>query len=788
MNATTKMTGIGAAVARKEDLRLVTGRGCFSDDFRAPGQLHAFFLRSPHAHARINSIDPSVALSMPGVKAVLTGADQQADGLKPLPHHVWALHPADIAIENPDGTPVFTAPHFPMAVEKVRHVGEIVALIVASSVALAKDAAEAVIVDYDILPSVTNTWDTAAPDAPKLWDDAESNVCVHAEVGDRVATDAAFASAAHVVKLDTWVQRVAGVPMEPRAALAEYDPATGRMTLSAGSGGSVRLKHDLAHMLGMKSDDVRVIMKDVGGNFGTRGMIYPEFTLAAWASRRLAHPVKWTCERSEAFLSDYQARDLAVNVEIALDAEGTFLAMRGTNIGNAGAHMTNFSPLQKGVEIMSSIYRVPVAFFKVKPVVSNTLPTRPYRSAGRPEVIFVMERLIDVAAKQCGFDRVELRRRNLLTKADLPYLNPFGMIYDNGDYHAVFEQVLEIADWAGFAARKAESQSRGRLRGIGVANYVDTATGVPRERAEITVRPDGVVDVVIGTISQGQGHETSFAQLVTEWLGTPIEHVNIITGDTDVVSIGGGTHSGRGMRLASIVIWKASNQIIAKGKQIAGLMLRADPALVTFEQGRFSAPNGASATLFEVARAAGERNDLPDDLRAPLFAFSDETVNEAAFPYGAHVCEVEIDPTLGTVEILRYTTVDDVGRAVNPMIIHGQTHGGIAQGTGQALMEQVVYDRDSGQLLTGSFMDYCMPRADNFPFFDAEFAEIPCTTHPLGIRPAGEGGTTPALGVTMNAVVDALKDYGVTHMDMPATPEKVWRAIQGGALSPKRGC
>lgn len=786
MNVSTKMTGIGAALARKEDLRLVTGRGCFSDDFRAPGQLHAFFLRSPHAHARIKSIDASAALALPGVKAVLTGADQQADGLKPLPHHVWALHPADIAIENPDGTPVFTAPHYPIAVEKVRHVGEIVAVILATSVALAKDAAELVDVDYDILPSVTNTWDTAEPDAPKLWDDAESNVCVHAEVGDRAATEAAFASAAHVVKLDTWVQRVAGVPMEPRAALAEYDPASGRITLSAGSGGSVRLKHDLAHMLGMKSEDVRVIMKDVGGNFGTRGMIYPEFTLVAWASRRLAMPVKWTCERSEAFLSDYQARDLAVNVEIALDAEGTFLAMRGTNIGNAGAHTTNFSPLQKGVEIMSSIYRVPTAFFKVKPVVSNTLPTRPYRSAGRPEVIFVMERLIDVAAQQCGFDRVELRRRNLLTKSDLPYLNPFGMIYDNGDYHAVFEQVLEIADWAGFPQRKAESSSRGRLRGIGVANYVDTATGVPRERAEITVRPDGVVDVVIGTISQGQGHETSFAQLVTEWLGTPIEHVNIITGDTDVVAIGGGTHSGRGMRLASIVIWKASNQIIAKGKQIAGLMLAVDPSVVTFEDGRFSAPDGASVDLFEVARAAGERNDLPDDLRAPLFAFSDETVNEAAFPYGAHVCEVEIDPTLGTVEIVRYTTVDDVGRAVNPMIIHGQTHGGIAQGTGQALMEQVVYDRGSGQLLTGSFMDYCMPRADNFPFFDAEFAEIPCTTHPLGIRPAGEGGTTPALGVTINAVVDALSEFGVTHMDMPATPEKVWRAIQQGKKAARR--
>ena len=780
MHVTSKSAGIGASTRRKEDLRLITGRGCFSDDFRAKGQIYAVFLRSPHAHAHVHCIDAAAALALPGVHAVLTGAELRADGIKPLPHHVWALHPADIAMDSVDGSPTFTAPHHAMVIDKARHVGEIVAMVLATTVAIAKDAAELVQIDYEALPSVTNTWDTAKDDAPRIWEEAKSNVCVDALIGDRLATDAAFARAAHIVKLETWVQRVTGVPMEPRAALAEFDSVSRRVTLSAGSGGSVRLKHDLAHMLDIPSQDVRVIMRDVGGNFGTRGMIYAEFCLVAWASKRLGLPVKWTCERSEAFLSDYQARDLAVQAELALDADGHFLAMRGSNIGNAGAHTSNFSPLQKGVEIMSSIYDMPTGCFRARPVVSNTLPTRPYRSAGRPEVMFVMERLIDIAAFECGFDRVELRRKNLLHKEQLPYANPFGMIYDNGDYHTVMEQVLKVADWDGFAARREEAKLRGRLRGIGMGNYVDTATGVPRERAEITVRADGQVDVIIGTISQGQGHETSFAQLATEFLGVPTDRVNIITGDTDVVTIGGGTHSGRGMRLASIVIWKASNEIIAKGKRIAALMLRVDPADVTFEAGRFGYPAGGSIDLFDVARAAGERNDLPDDLRAPLFAICDETVNEAAFPYGSHVCEVEIDPSVGTVEIVKYSTVDDVGRAVNPMIIHGQTHGGIAQGAGQALMEQIVYDPQSGQLLTGSFMDYTMPRADCFPFFDAEFAEIPCTTHPLGIRPAGEGGTTPALGVVINAVVDALSDFGVRHIDMPATPEKVWRAIENG--------
>jgi carbon-monoxide dehydrogenase large subunit len=411
---------------------------------------------------------------------------------------------------------------------------------------------------------------------------------------------------------------------------------------------------------------------------------------------------------------------------------------------------------------------------------TNTAPTRPYRSAGRPEVIFVMERLIDLAARQFGFDRIELRRRNLVPQKELPYRNPFGLVYDSGAYHDVMEKALELADWNGFPQRKAAARARGRYRGIGVANYVDTATGIPRERAEVTVHAHGRVDVVIGTVSNGQGHETSFAQLLNEWLAVPIANVRLITGDTDIVKVGGGTHSGRGMRLASIVIWKACGQIIAKGKEVASLLLQAKPGTIDFREGRFVATEaGSSMSLTEVAAATSERSDLPRELRGPLRGECDETVEVASFPYGCHVCEVEIEPELGTLEIVRHTTVDDVGRAVNPLIIHGQTHGGIAQGIGQALLEQCFYDAETGQPLSGSFMDYAMPRADVLPFYTTEISEVPSTTHPLGIRPAGEGGTTPALGVVINAIVDALAEFGVEHMEMPATPERIWRAIHG---------
>ena len=771
-------TRIGEPVRRREDLRLITGKGCFSDDVNLPQQAYAVIVRSPHAHARIRGIDIRKAMTKPGVLAVLSGADMHGDGLKSIPYNPFTLHPADIPLANTDGTPPFVAPCYALALGKARFVGEAVAVVIAQTVDIAKDGAEQVEVDYEVLPSVTATIAAAQAGAPRLWDEAESNVCLDALTGAKDATEAAFARAAHVAKLDTWIQRVTGVPMEPRAAVCVYDAATGRYTLHAGSGGAVRLKSDLAAILNVPAQNVRVMMADVGGNFGTRGMIYPEFALVAWAARRVGRPVKWTCERHEAFVSDYQGRDLAVSAELALDAEGNFLAMRGSNIGNSGGHPGSFTPLQKGVEIMSSIYRMPCAHFRARAVVSNTTPTRPYRSSGRPEVMFVMERLIDIAAREFGFDRIELRRRNLLTSEELPYTNPFGMHYDSGDYHDAMSKVLKLSDWAGFAARRAEAKARGKCRGIGLANYVDTATGAPRERAEITVHADGYVDLVIGTISNGQGHETSFAQLINEWLGVPLENVRLITGDTDIVSVGGGTHSGRSMRMGSVVIWNSAIQIIAKGTRIAARLLECDPSLIRFTDGRFHAEGtDHSASLFEVATAATELNDLPKDLRGPLAAFSDETFNVASFPYGCHVCEVEIDPTLGTVEIVRYSAVDDVGRAVNPMIIHGQVHGGIAQGVGQALLEQCYYDPGSGQPLTGSFMDYSMPRADTFPFFTTEISEVPCTTHPLGMRPAGEGGTTPALAVVINAVVDALSEYGVKHIEMPATPERIWRAI-----------
>ena len=781
MSTIARGSGIGQPVRRKEDLRLITGEGCFSDDYNLPGQAYACVVRSPHAHARIRGITIEKALGSSGVLAVLTGRDMLADGLKPIPHNVFVLHPADKPLHNKDGSPIFVAPQYPLAPDKARYAGEAVAMVVADSLAAALDGAEQVDVEYEVLPSVTSTVAAAEPNAPRVWDEHSSNVCIDAEVGNREATEAAFARATHVVKLKTWVQRVTGVPMEPRAAVGAYDPGTGQYTLYAGNGGAVRLKNDLATMLNVPATSARAVMQDVGGNFGTRGMIYPEFALVAWAARRIGRPVKWTCERHESFLSDWQGRDLAVEAELALDAQGNFLAMRGSNIGNCGAHTGRFSPLQKGVEIMTSIYRIPAACFRARAVLSNTAPTRPYRSSGRPEVMFVMERLIDLACREHGFDRAEIRLRNLLTSAELPHTNPFGMTYDSGDYPGVMGKALKLGDWPGFAKRRAEARSRGKYRGIGVANYVDTATGSPRERAEITVRPEGRVDVVIGTVSNGQGHETSFAQLVTEWLGVPMENVEIITGDTAIVKVGGGTHSGRGMRLASIVIWNASRQIIEKGARLAARLFECDPSGIQFKDGRFTMDaTGRSMGLFEVAAAAMRLNDLPEDLRGPLAAFSDETVNVASFPYGAHVCEVEVDAELGTVEIIRYSAVDDVGRAVNPMIIDGQVHGGIAQGVGQALLEQCHYDPETGQLLSGSFMDYAMPRADNFPFFTTEISEVPCTTHPLGMRPAGEGGTTPALGVVINAVVDALSELGVKHIEMPATPERVWRAIREG--------
>ncbi|HZK91245.1 MAG TPA: xanthine dehydrogenase family protein molybdopterin-binding subunit [Stellaceae bacterium] len=757
---------------------MLTGRGRFGDDLNLPGQAIAWVLRAPHAHAEIAAIDTAAARAAAGVIAVLTAADYLADGNRPMLHAPASTSPPDITLANTDGSAIEVPEQMPLAHGRVRFVGEPVVLIVAETLAAAQDAGELVAVDYRPLPAVARAFDAAAAGAPLLWNRA-SNVTVDAMVGDGAATDAAFARAAHVARLDTHVQRVTGVPMEPRTALAEYDAATGRYTLYAGGGGVGRPKRDIAPMLGVDEASVRVVAYDVGGNYGTRNNSYPEFAFVCWAAKRVARPVKWLCERSEALLTDFQGRDLTVSAELALDAAGNFLALRASNLSNLGAYAVSFVPLTKGTELMTSLYRTPVAQARARAVFSNTVSTAPYRSAGRPEVMFVMERLIDRAARQFGFDRVALRRRNLIPEDALPYPNPFGMTYDSGAYEAILDRTLALADWDSFAARRDGARDRGQYRGIGLGTYVESQSGAPQEEAVVRVWPKGAIEVEIGTLSSGQGHETSYAQLLADWLGVENDRIRLVTGDSDRVKFGAGSHSGRSIRLASITMHAASRRVIEKGLQIASHLLEAAAEDIAFADGRFTVKGtDRAADLFAVAAAAEGDARLPEGLRGPLSGTGDVVSRISSFPHGWHVAEVEIDPETGTVELARYTAIDDVGRAVNPMIIHGQTHGGIAQGMGQALMEHCVYDRASGQALAGSFMDYAMPRAGDLPFFATDISEVPSTTHPLGFRGGGEGGITPALGVIVNAIVDALGDFGVTHVEMPATPETVWRAMR----------
>jgi len=770
--------GFGKPVLRKEDARLVAGQGRYSDDFTLPGQAFACMVRSPHAHARIRRIDVAGALAVPGVIAALTGADAIADGLQPIPHRPVPTNPNEFPLGGRDGSEIFIAPHPPLPADKARFVGEAVAMVVAETAAAARDGVERVVVDYEPLPSVTATRDAVRAGAPILWDGTQSNVCVDSVAGDAAATDAAFARAAHVVRLDTWVPRVTAAPMEPRAALAAHDEATGRYTLYAGGGGVGRFRTDLAAVLGVPETAVRVVAQDVGGNFGPRNSSYPEFSLVAWAAKRLRRPVKWTADRREGFLTDYQARDLVSSMELALDAGGSFLALRGVNTSNVGAHAVSFVPLNKGRELATSVYRVPAAAVRGRAVLSNTSPLAAYRSAGRPQVMFVIERLIDLAARRHGFDRLALRRRNLVPADAMPYANPFGIVYDSGDYTVVQDRAVALADWAGFEKRRAEARQRGRYRGIGIGNYIEIATGMPRERAQVTVRPEGRIDVVIGTHSAGQGHETSFAQLITEWFGVELGQVRLITGDSDLTPVAAGSHSGRSMRLGGVVMARASDQIVDRGARLAAWLLEASDADIEFSAARFRVRGtDRSVGLFEAA-AAALRDDAPEPIRGPLEGVCDETTSTPSFPHGCAVCEVEVDPETGVVEIVRYTSVDDVGRAVNPMIVDGQTHGGIAQGVGPALWEHCRYDAETGQLQSATFMDYAMPRADMLPSFTTEISEVPSTSNPLGLRGGGEGGTTPAFATVINAIVDALADLGVEHIEMPATPERVWRAIR----------
>ena len=769
---------IGKPVRRAEDARLVTGRGRFSDDFHLEGETFAVMVRSPHPHARIVRIDSAPARAMPGVLGVFTGADCLADGLHPIPHDPLPKTKYDMKLHGPGGSDVFIGPHLLLPADKARHVGEAVAMVVAETLTQALDAAEAVAVEYEELPFVLHSEGALAPGAPAVWDELPGNFLVDTYFGDAAATERAFAGADHVVSEHFHIGRVTGVPLEPRSALGHYDEATGRYTLYAGSGGAVRQKRELEQVLGLAPDTLRVLSFDVGGNFGTRNRVFVEFGLVLWAARKIGRPVKFTATRSEAFLSDYQGRDLVTKVELALRADGRFLGMRATNISNVGARCVSLSPLSKGSGLVPGSYDIPAVALRAMAVFTNTMPTQAYRSSGRPEVTFAIERLIDTAAQRLGFDRIALRRKNLIRPGAMPYRNAVGMLYDSGRYAENMDWAMEIAEWKGFPRRRREARKRGKLLGRGLANYVESSIGAPREQARINVRPEGRVDVVIGTQPSGQGHETSFAQVVSDLLGVPVETVKIILGDTDVVRVGGGSHSGRSMRHAATVFSKASADLIHKGKRIAAAVLGTAPEHIGFADGRFTArETNRGFDFFELAREAA-RCALPDDLQDGLAVVTDNEMHDPVFPNGCAICEIEVDPDTGAMAITRYASVDDVGRCINPLIVDGQTHGAIAQGVGQAMWEQVYLDPDSGQPLCGSLMDYGMPRSDVLPSFRTEIAEVLSPTNPLGIKAGGEGGTTAAPAVIVSAIVDALHDLGVRHVTMPATPFVVWQAIQ----------
>ena len=769
---------IGQPIRRKEDYRMLTGAGRFSDDFRAEGEASAAMVRSPHPHARIERVDGARALTLPGVLAVFSGADCLADGLKPIPHSPVPSTKFDIKLTGPGGAKVFEGPHMLLPADRVRHVGEAVAMVVAETREQALDGAEAVEVAYEELPSVHHCEDALKPGASLVWDEAPDNILVDSTFGDKEATDMAFAAADHVIKRDFNIGRVTGVPLEPRAALGVFDRDTGRYTLYAGSGGAVRQKGELSTVLGIGREDLRVLSFDVGGNFGTRNRVYVEFGLVLWAAAKLSRPVKFTATRSESFLSDYQGRDLVTKVELAIKADGRFLALRATNISNIGARCVSLSPLSKGSALITGSYDIPAATLRALGVFTNTAPTQAYRSSGRPEVNFALERLIDIACRELGFDRIELRRKNLIAPGAMPYRNAMDARYDSGTYEANMDLAMRIADWDGFEARRAEAAGRGRLLGLGLSNYVESSTGAPRERTEITVKPEGAVDVVIGTQPSGQGHETSFAQVVSDLLGVPVAVISIIMGDTDVVTLGGGSQSGRSMRHAGTVMSMAAAELIGKGRKIAAIVFGLEADRVAFTDGRFrAADSNRSLDFLELAREAA-RAELPDGLGGGLNVVTDNEMHEQVFPNGCAVCEIEVDPETGAAAITRYAAVDDVGRCINPLIVHGQSHGGIAQGVGQALWEQCMIDPESGQPVIGSFMDYGMPRSDNLPRLDSEIVEVLSPTNPLGIKAGGEGGTTPAPSVVIGAIADALKDYGIDDLTMPATPQSLWRAIR----------
>jgi carbon-monoxide dehydrogenase large subunit len=763
---------IGKSIPRLEDERFVTGRGRYTNDIPPPDACWAHVLRSPHAHARIVAIRLDAARARPGVLAVLTAADYARDGHKGISHFANtsdAVEPQKPAFGASPDHFVFEHPQAVLAGERVRFVGEPVALIVAQTLDQARDAAEAIEVDYDMLPAVVSMEDALSPAAPQLWDGAPSNVSLLAHYGNAEAVERSFAGAALVIERDLPNQRIVNCQMEPRAAIGLYDPAADRYTLIAGSQGVVRHRGALSAALGVPPAQVRVISPDVGGGFGSRSLLYPEFVLVVWAAKRLRRPVRWNSDRSEAFLSDFQGRDLAIRVAAAFNRRGRILAARFLIDGNLGAHPAAFVTLNNYRRLATTVYDLRSIDIRLRGVLTNSTPTCPFRGAGRPEAMFVMERLLDLAAARLHIDRIEIRRRNLIGKDQLPYRTAMGLTYDSGDFHGNMAAALARAEWTSFPQRRKASRRAGRLRGIGIANYIEAPVGAPFERVILTVKADGQVEMVCGTQSSGQGHETVFAQVAADLLDVPLESIRLVTGDSRDVEKGGGSHSARSMRLVGTLLVEACEKILATARGLAAESLAATETEVKYSDGFFTVPRSNQAfSLFDLAARGAP---------ATLSAMAELSHRIPAHPTGCAVCELEVDPQTGLVDIQRYTSVDDVGVPINPMLVDGQMHGGIVQGIGQALSEGVATDPGSGQVVNASFMDYGLPRADNVPRFDVELALDPTAGNPLGIKGGGEGGITPAPAAVINALVDALKEFGIDHVDMPATPIRVWTAI-----------
>ena len=771
--------GIGQSVRREEDPRLLRGRGNFVNDVNLPFQTHCYIFRSPHAHAQITHLNVSAAKNAPGVVEIFVGEDVAADNL--------GTPGMAVKRKRPDGSDMWAPSQTPLALGRVRYVGDPIAMVIAETLDQAKSAAELIEIKFKQLPSVTNTANTVETGSPPVWEECSDNISNLFEAGDARKTEMVFQSADTIVKRRFVISRVYAQYIEPRGALGDYNERDGRFTLYA----DVQYPHRVRQLLAEKvfripEQDIRVVSADIGGGFGTKGWQYVEHRLVIWATKKIGRPVKWTCERCECVLADEHARDNVTDAEIALDLEGTFLALRVSTLANVGAYVSsirNLLPTFTNVGTLVGVYRFKAAYSKVLCVLSNTNPTGPYRGAGRPEASYVIERLIDEAAKEIGLDPSELRRRNILSSNEMPYKTPLTFSYDCGEFDNNLDRALEISNYDGFAERRAEANSRGKLRGIGIANAIEAAAAPGPDFAEIRFSTDGTATILMGTKNQGQGHETMYKQIAGERLGIDSDEIRVVDGDTDQVAFGLGTMGSRSMVIGGTSLYLAAGKIINKGTKIAAHLLEAGERDIEFVSGNFTvAGTDRSISLKEVAKASFLPSRIPPTLEPGLYEIGSFSPKMNTFPNGCHVVEVEIDPETGQVKIVKYSMVDDVGNIINPLSLKGQIHGGIAQGIGQILMEEVAYDSDTGQLLSGSFMDYAMPRADNMCPVNIVSNIVPTKLNPLGVKGGGEAGTVGAMPGVMNAIVDALSQAGVKHFDMPASPYRIWRAIQEAKL------